>query len=283
MKDKIGLVLAGGGGKGAYQIGVWQALDDLGLSGSVGGVSGTSVGALNGALFCSGNLDMAQRAWSGLDESAILTRNTHGSYNGWLSNSGLREMVRRYVDIDAVKGGKCLFYAAASRVTKPAILFQAIQRYSEKNIAHKAVSAFFIKLFPLITTVRYFDVKEYDNHTVEDIIIASAAIPLVFPDVVIDDGIYIDGGVKDNTPITPLYKDGLRKMIVISLDKSYRVPEIKFPGAKFFVFRFNEGSRMRSLAGTFDFAASDAKERMKLGYDECIAASGKLLEFIQSK
>ena len=40
--EKLGLVLAGGGGKGAYEIGVWQALRDLGLEQSVAAVSGTS-------------------------------------------------------------------------------------------------------------------------------------------------------------------------------------------------------------------------------------------------
>ena len=40
--EKLGLVLAGGGGKGAYEIGVWQALRDLGLEPLVAAVSGTS-------------------------------------------------------------------------------------------------------------------------------------------------------------------------------------------------------------------------------------------------
>ena len=47
----IGLVLCGGGGRGAYQIGVWQALNELGLDRYINGVSGTSAGALNTALF----------------------------------------------------------------------------------------------------------------------------------------------------------------------------------------------------------------------------------------
>ena len=50
--EKLGLVLAGGGGKGAYEIGVWQALRDLGLEQSVTAVSGTSVGAQIGRASC---------------------------------------------------------------------------------------------------------------------------------------------------------------------------------------------------------------------------------------
>ena len=56
MNKKIGLVLSGGGAKGAYQIGVWQALLDLGIAPLITGVSGTSVGAINGVLFAQGDI-----------------------------------------------------------------------------------------------------------------------------------------------------------------------------------------------------------------------------------
>ena len=50
-KPKVGLVLAGGGGKGAFQIGVWKALRASGLDKFITDVSGASVGALNAVLF----------------------------------------------------------------------------------------------------------------------------------------------------------------------------------------------------------------------------------------
>ena len=49
--EPLGLVLSGGGAKGAYQIGVWKALCEKGLDGDVAAISGTSVGAINAALF----------------------------------------------------------------------------------------------------------------------------------------------------------------------------------------------------------------------------------------
>ena len=50
MEEKeYGLVLAGGGTRGAYQVGVWKALIELGIK--IKGIVGTSIGALNGALF----------------------------------------------------------------------------------------------------------------------------------------------------------------------------------------------------------------------------------------
>ena len=70
--EKLGLVLAGGGGKGAYEIGVWQALRDLGLEQSVAAVSGTSVGALNAALFATGDLERARTVWRDLSPGHII-------------------------------------------------------------------------------------------------------------------------------------------------------------------------------------------------------------------
>ena len=49
--EPLGLVLSGGGAKGAYEVGVWQAMEEMGLAGDVAAISGTSVGAINAALF----------------------------------------------------------------------------------------------------------------------------------------------------------------------------------------------------------------------------------------
>ena len=49
LSKEYGIVLDGGGARGAYQIGAWKALKEAGVK--VNAVAGTSVGALNGALF----------------------------------------------------------------------------------------------------------------------------------------------------------------------------------------------------------------------------------------
>ena len=51
--SKTAVVLAGGGSRGAYQIGVWKALRELGIEYQL--VTGTSVGALNGVLMVQGD------------------------------------------------------------------------------------------------------------------------------------------------------------------------------------------------------------------------------------
>ena len=62
---EYGLVLEGGGAKGAWQIGAWKALKEAGVK--IRGVAGTSVGALNGALICMGDLERAENLWKNIE------------------------------------------------------------------------------------------------------------------------------------------------------------------------------------------------------------------------
>ena len=73
-KQKIGLVLGGGGGKGAYQIGVWKALREYKVDKYITYVSGTSIGSLNSLLFLGGDLDKAIHVWSNITRETALTK-----------------------------------------------------------------------------------------------------------------------------------------------------------------------------------------------------------------
>ena len=61
--EGFGLVLSGGGAKGAYEVGVWKALEDYGITDDITVISGTSVGALNAALFACSNAGEAEKLW----------------------------------------------------------------------------------------------------------------------------------------------------------------------------------------------------------------------------
>lgn len=60
--QRIGLLLCGGGAKGAYQIGCWKALREAGLD-QFAAIAGSSVGAMNAVLVASGRLEKGERAW----------------------------------------------------------------------------------------------------------------------------------------------------------------------------------------------------------------------------
>ena len=70
LNKEYGLVLEGGGAKGAYQIGAWKALKEAGVK--IKGVAGTSVGALNGALVCMDDVEKAEELWNTISYSKVM-------------------------------------------------------------------------------------------------------------------------------------------------------------------------------------------------------------------
>lgn len=73
MDKGIGLVLGGGGGKGAYQIGVWRAIREFNLENKITAVMGTSVGALNAVLFAENKFDNAEELWNNISQEQFLS------------------------------------------------------------------------------------------------------------------------------------------------------------------------------------------------------------------
>ena len=71
--EKKAIVLCGGGAKGAYQIGALKALNKVGYKYDI--VTGTSVGALNGAFAVMGDIKKAENIWSKLDMEGIFSFN----------------------------------------------------------------------------------------------------------------------------------------------------------------------------------------------------------------
>ena len=67
---KKAVVLGGGGAKGAYEIGVMEALIELRFDYQI--VTGTSVGSLNGALFAQKDLKLAKKMWLDIDTTRVL-------------------------------------------------------------------------------------------------------------------------------------------------------------------------------------------------------------------
>ena len=67
---QYGLVLEGGGARGAYQIGAWMALRQAGIR--IKGIAGASVGALNGALICMDDIEKARNIWENIRYSQIM-------------------------------------------------------------------------------------------------------------------------------------------------------------------------------------------------------------------
>ena len=259
--NKIGIVFSGGGGKGAYQVGVWKAFLEYGLDKKVSGVSGTSVGALNASLFCMDQFETAERIWRTISREKILTpdptkvlkeierfiptRFGHKieNFNEWVktrgvfSRDGLSKIINENVDLAGVRVSPIVCFATCfnSRTSKP----------------------------------EYFRLNDYGVEKMETILLASSALPLVFDQIEIDGDLYLDGGLGDNVPIKPLYDLGCDLIFVIHLNRTNLVDHTKYPDAKVIEIlpRNHQGGM---LNGTLDFSPGSAERRMLEGYEDAI-------------
>ena len=280
-KPRIGLVLAGGGGKGAYQIGVWKALKEYGIADRISGVSGTSVGALNALLFANGDLDVAERIWSSITQKDILTFDAKAAVKlmplvfggGFLPFSiGINIAITRML-----KNG----------VFSPEGIEQLILRNIDFQRIAKLAMPVFAGAFALAGKrckpgIRYLRMDGKDADTVKRIAMASSALPAIFPRQEIDRVSYMDGGVADNVPVKPLYDMGYRKIIVCHLDDDIKTGKLQkeYPDAELLeiVPQADQGG---VISGLLDFTAEGAKRRMEQGYADMLRLLPQLTGLLQ--
>ncbi len=261
MRD-YALILAGGGGKGAYQIGVWRAMRELGLDRLIGAVSGTSVGALNGALFVSGEYIKAQKLWNKIEHEDILTPFTDESNT--TRGGFLYSLIKDINRIACIDKTGIFSRSGLSKIITENLNFKAIK---------KSGTPLYITLFNRRTlNAEYIKIKPDDsNERIEKLLLGSSAIPVVFGSEEIDGNTYYDGGLSDNCPIRPLYNAGYRKFIVVWLthDADVAVLEnsVKFKQSEIINIIPSE-DQGNFLSGTLDFSSSGIARRMQLGYND---------------
>ncbi|MEA4888076.1 MAG: patatin-like phospholipase family protein [Clostridiaceae bacterium] len=199
--NEYGLVLAGGGARGAYQIGVWQALRDLGIS--IKAAVGVSIGAINAALICQGDWDLAYQAWHQvsirdlvkLPEPLPVADDLFDFHN----LPALARLVIQEKGLD----------------TTP-LRSQLEQYIEEKRLRESAIE--FGLLTYSITDMQPVTVFRQDIQSgqILDYILASASMP-VFRAVRIEGKRFIDGGVYNNRPTEMLIEKGYQRLIEIEV------------------------------------------------------------------
>ena len=187
MAIKWALVLSGGGGRGAFQVGVWQYLQKINWQPDL--ICGTSVGALNAvALGCGMTLAELTQLWQSIESSQIYRLSI------WQQLKALFK--RGYVPL--------LDNRPLERLLKQNLNVHKL-RESDTEIQISAVNV-------LTSEVHFFDQNEIDVEHV----MASSAIPVVFPWQQIGEQLFWDGGVMVNTPIlTPLEREADEIIVVL--------------------------------------------------------------------
>ena len=270
MMEEYGLVLCGGGGRGAYQIGVWRALERLGLRKNITAVSGTSVGALNAALFASVTSARAADIWRGLKREDIADPSeAAGRVLGTVIGLALsdEDRVRSELSGSIVRSGLFPRDGLISIIKKNGVSL---------GVTSSEIPVFACCHNSTLGRAEYFDMRAFPPDMIERVLAASSAIPAAFPIERIGRYSYRDGGLSDNIPVKPLYDIGYRNFIISYLD-GVHIDRSGFPDAHFIELFPSEsiylGDSRRSMLsdGTMDFDGRSAAKRIELGEQETAA------------
>ena len=249
LTKKYGLVLDGGGARGAYQIGAWKALKEAGVK--ISAVAGTSVGALNGALICMDDLEKAEKIWSEMEFSRVMSVD-----DDWM---------RQFFQGEQKLGD---ILAELGRVFRDGGVDAApLRKLIHENVDEEKIRGcgkeFFIVTFSL-TDMKELElsVSDIPEGRLEDFLLASAYL-VGFKNEPMEDGKrYIDGGIFNNVPADVLVEKGYTDLIEIRIYGPGREPRVNLPedGEMYQI-----GPRVK-LGSIIEFDRERSRQNMKIGY-----------------
>jgi NTE family protein len=175
---RIGIALGGGGAKGLAHIPVLEVLDELGIVPVQ--VAGTSVGAIVGALYCSG--------MSAKDIRVAVEELSLDKCDGWL-DALLVKHVREWLTLISMDYGAGALLSADRLLEKLAEAVQ-VKRFNDLQIPLTVVAADFWKREQVVL----------DAGELLPAIRASSALPGLVPPAVIDGRVLVDGGAVNPVP-----------------------------------------------------------------------------------
>lgn len=251
FNKEYGLVLEGGGAKGAYQIGVWKALLEHGVK--IKGVSGVSVGALNGALICMGDYEQAEALWRDLNYSAIMKVN----------NERMEKLIGHNIkELDFKELGRDVLRFLKDKGIDVTPLKELIDQWVDEDKVRNSDIEFIFSTF-LVSKLKEVEIssKEAENESLKDYLLASASLP-AFRNEKLNGLKYLDGGMFNNVPVDILINRGYKDIIVIriygmGLEKPIKIPK----DVKLIVIapRIN-------LGGMLEFNAAKIGRNINAGY-----------------
>ena len=242
-KKKVGLILSGGGARAAYQVGVLKAIQKIiprETSNPFDIIAGTSAGAINGVGLASyaDNYRMGirrlERIWSHFSPEMVYRTDFMG-VAGCLSRFSRSTIVGRRYKHDEVS---LLDNSPLRELLSEVIHFDNIQKAIDNEALH-AISvtgsglesgesvSFFQGHYSITNWQRHRRIG-YRSRISLDHLVASSAIPLVFPSVKINNEYYADGAVRQLAPISPALHLGAEKILVIGVSAIAHNAKSKF-------------------------------------------------------
>lgn len=234
--SRVALVLAGGGARGAYEVGVLSYIFEempalLGRPIALDIICGTSVGAIN-AAYLAAHMDNPKKGverlvelWKSLELDNVLGFGWKqalgllrpGGDPGLIDVSPLARLIHREVPWDSIgkvmRGGhlRALSITCTEVFTGRTVLF--IQTGPSTSLPTHA---------PPNTLLRPERIGP--QH-----VLASASIPILFPPVRVGRALYMDGALRQNTPIAPAIRLGATHLFVVSTSREERGVQMEVP------------------------------------------------------
>lgn len=259
---KIGLVLSGGGGKGAYELGVWKALKELDIDKYITVFSGTSIGAFNAVLFAQDDIKAAEALWEEVTIEQLVPLSKL-----MLLRKGIELTIGgRYINF--VK--KYMQHKFEVGVTTKDGATELANRYLKIDVVKKRGKSCYVTCAELPDLkAKYFKITDYADFLAREMVIASASLPLIYDCSEIEGLKYIDGGLADNTPIKPVYDEGCEIIIVVLLSKESKVDKSLYPNSRIIeiIPRSLEGNVIK---GILNLDMITKRNRIKEGYIDTI-------------
>ncbi|MCC0655691.1 patatin-like phospholipase family protein [Clostridioides sp. ES-S-0123-01] len=202
-----GLVLEGGGTKGAYQIGAYKALRELGIE--FQGVTGTSIGALNGAYIIQNDIEVMEDIWLNYDYTHFMNID--------------KESYERFKNVDFTTKNINAVFELINKARKNEGIDISPLRHLMETTLNEDIIRKSKKDFGLVTV--WWDkkinphplyIEDMPQGRLVDYLIASSSLP-IFQTNVMDDKLYLDGMFCDNMPIGLLEDKGYEDVVVIRL------------------------------------------------------------------
>lgn len=257
---KRAIVLAGGGAKGSYQLGFWKAIKELGIDFQI--VTGSSVGALNGAMMASGFFEESSDMWNSIvTEDIVETKPTKLS---------------QIIDTESIAPSIKPFLGDLTAPTlnlkmDPFPLKKLIAKYldekalRESKIDFGLMTSEYPSMRPHPVTI-----KDIPYGMLSDYLLASSTVfPSMDPKEIAGKR-FVDGGYSDNFPVNLALDMGAKEIIGVELgatglEAKYETDfPIRVIRSKF------------SLGPTMTFSPETAKRNISLGYNDTMKSFGRL-------
>ena len=257
---KRAIALGAGGARGAYQIGAWKALRELGVDYDI--VVGSSIGSVNGVAMVQDDYDLALDLWKNISVDKIFAGDVDLDFEPQDIIGSTEKLVSLLIKILINKG---------LDISPFLDLLNDIVDEDKVRTSAREFGIVALRV-PLIKGMEITKEKMKVGYMAKYILASSSAFP-VFPVCEVDGNKYIDGGYYDSLPINFARNLGAEEVVAIDVSLSTTHEEELSSNDVIYI------KSAWSLGPFLDFDNESIMRNMDLGYNDTMKAYGKYRGF----